>query len=804
MPLHARLLGGFEIQTSERTVTRFRTAKTRELLAYLCFYRRRAHTREELAERFWPEADPEAGRQSLRMALSDIRKEAGPDLLRTGRETVEIGAAVRTDVEELFQAVRTGDWTGLPSDIGPLLPGFFGDWIPAEQAQLMATVQRAWKATRASELAQIGERIDSGPSPRERVAPPGTLFIGREEELDSLRRRFQRGRLATILGLGGLGKTRLAQEYAARVSDEVVFVDWSRRTAAEFWSALAEALGLLGMVVHTRRQVLEYLRDRPHLLVLDNLETILPEATDSLAELLRRTDAPTFLATSRVAVGIPEESCLLLGPIDESDAEALLRDRAQYASPEAELSAAWVADVCEKTGGIPLAIEVVAAQLEAIPADVLQTRAPVAIQESVAIAVESAWTRLRTSDRAHLAALSILPSEFDFEIAATTTGVESMEAMRRLLRSGLVTRRDERYTLLEPVRDRVLGRLPTAEDEAHDRLEVAALAWTRTAEAGYFSAEEPEVVRQVYARTSLFRQVIARLIEHRRPEAAVMVRGLAWAWCRRSDLTGWASVAREVESITEHALASYAVSLLANFSGRPALARAAALRGFANRPEALRPDLTPFLDEALGNALGQLGDFEGAHLHLARSVELHRRAPDSRYVPGALGVRGFLFTQQGQPAAAIPYLEETMGLYRDLGYLWGQAATLNKLAAAMLLLDEPAKSLRYQERSLAIKETLGDRRSYGLGLIERGAAAIRLEEFDLARKSLREGIAIFDEVGDEYGLARAAKIVSLLAREPAERWLAVSIAERLEARTQADEEMARDPESPASRLARLL
>jgi tetratricopeptide (TPR) repeat protein len=167
-------------------------------------------------------------------------------------------------------------------------------------------------------------------------------------------------------------------------------------------------------------------------------------------------------------------------------------------------------------------------------------------------------------------------------------------------------------------------------------------------------------------------------------------------------------------------------------------------------------------------------------------------------------VRGFVFTHQGQPAAALPYLEEAMGQYRELGYLWGQAATLNEMAAAMLLLGEPAKSLRYQERSLAIKETLGDRRSYALGLIDRGAAAIRLGDVALARKSLREGIEIFDEVGDPYALARAARIVSQLVREPAEQWLAVSIAERLDARTQTDEEMVQAPESPASRLVGLL
>lgn len=804
MPLHARLLGGFEIQTSERTVTRFRTAKTRELAAYLCFYRHRAHAREELAERFWPEAEPEAARQSLRMALSDIRKEVGPDLLKTGRESIEVTTELQTDVDTLLQALRNADWGTLPKQVGPLLPGLFGDWIASEQAQLTATVQRAWNANPSAELAQLGERVDPTPVPRERTAPPATSFRGREDEIDSLRRRFQRARLVTILGLGGLGKTRLAQEYAARSSEEVVFVDWSRRTGAEFWTALAEALGLFGMVVHTRRQVLEYLQDRHYLFVLDNLETILPEAAESLAELVRRTGAPTFLATSRIAIGLAEESCLLLGPIDESDAEALLKDRALHAAPEAELSEEWIADVCQKTGGIPLAIEVVAAQLEAIPAAVLQMRAPVAIQESVSVAIEGAWMRLRAPDRAHLAALSVLPTEFDFEIAATTAGIESMDAIRRLLRSGLVTRRDERYALLEPVRDRVLGRLPAEEEEARDRLEAAALVWTREAEAGYFSPREPEMVRLVHARTPLFRQVIARLIERGSSGAAVLVRDLAWAWCRRCDMAAWVATAREAEVATGNPLASYAVALLSNFCGRPALARAAALRGLANDPEAARPDLTGFLEETLGNALAQLRDFEGAHDHVARSIELHRRAKDKRFLPGVVGVRGFVFTHQGQPAAALPYLEEAMGQYRELGYLWGQAATLNEMAAAMLLLDEPAKSLRYQERSLAIKETLGDRRSYALGLIDRGAAAIRLGDLALARKSLREGIEIFDEVGDAYALARAAKIVSQLVREPAEHGLAVSIAERLDARTQTDEEMERDPESPASRLVGLL
>jgi predicted ATPase/DNA-binding SARP family transcriptional activator len=159
------LLGGLHAESEGARLHRFSTQKTAALLAYLAFYGRQQHPRETLIEMLWPEAEPALGRNSLSVALSSLRHQLEPPgtpagaVIRADRLSVGLNPnGMSTDVVEFEAALhraeraeseteRAQHWaTGLDLYQGPLLPGFYEDWIPAEQERL---AQRCFDAAAA-------------------------------------------------------------------------------------------------------------------------------------------------------------------------------------------------------------------------------------------------------------------------------------------------------------------------------------------------------------------------------------------------------------------------------------------------------------------------------------------------------------------------------------------------------------------------------------------------------------------------------------------------------------------------------
>jgi len=163
------LLGGLRVQQGERTISRFRTQKTAALLAYLAYHLGRDHPREVLAELLWPWATPTAGRESLSTALASLRRQIEPPglpkgaVLKSDRFSVQLNPdAATTDVAEFQGALQAAERAGNEAERvqalteavglyrGPLLPGYYQDWIAPEQERLaelyLQTVLRLTKA----------------------------------------------------------------------------------------------------------------------------------------------------------------------------------------------------------------------------------------------------------------------------------------------------------------------------------------------------------------------------------------------------------------------------------------------------------------------------------------------------------------------------------------------------------------------------------------------------------------------------------------------------------------------------------
>jgi len=154
------LLGWLRVSGREEEITRFRTQKTRSLLAYLALYLRRSHPREALVDLFWPERDFRLGRQNLRQALSSLRRRLEPPGTPMGSVLLAEGDAVRlnseavtTDVAEFESALRSAGsaenagerrrWREQAVALyrGELLPGFFEEWALSERLRLAGDVE---------------------------------------------------------------------------------------------------------------------------------------------------------------------------------------------------------------------------------------------------------------------------------------------------------------------------------------------------------------------------------------------------------------------------------------------------------------------------------------------------------------------------------------------------------------------------------------------------------------------------------------------------------------------------------------
>jgi predicted ATPase/DNA-binding CsgD family transcriptional regulator len=216
-----------------------------------------------------------------------------------------------------------------------------------------------------------------GPAAPRSTGIPGnrTTFVGRSRDVETVLDRIGRAGLVTLLGPGGVGKTRLAAAVAEAVAAPgpgiVAFVDLVPVRAGSVLPALA---GAYGVQEHPPRSladaVVDRLRSERSLLVLDTCEHLVDHVGPVVERIL--TDCPdtTVLATSRQRLGVSGEHLVLVGPLPlDGDAQRLLLDRAKAVSPDFAADPALLAEICARLDGLPLAIELAAARVASLGAD---------------------------------------------------------------------------------------------------------------------------------------------------------------------------------------------------------------------------------------------------------------------------------------------------------------------------------------------------------------------------------------------------------------------------------------------------
>jgi predicted ATPase/DNA-binding SARP family transcriptional activator len=358
--------------------------------------------------------------------------------------------------------------------------------------------------------------------PPHNLPAPLTSFVGRRRELADLERLLGEARLLTLTGLGGVGKTRLALELAARIvetyRDGVWFVDLSG--IADPSLAPQQIASVLGLRQRADLPLLgilsNHLRTAKLLLVLDNCEHLLPSCAELIETLLVGAPPLRMVATSRESIGVTGGVEYAVEPLEvppaaahpgettSVDAVRLFLDRASARSGLAATptAVATVARICRDLDGIPLAIELAAARTRALSVDEIAAhlddrfgflkywrRVAVPRHQTLRAAMDWSYELLSNREKEVLRRLSVFAGGFTLRAAAAVCAAadeaKALDTITRLVERSMVVadlRGDKtRYRLLETVRQYGAERLEEA-DEVEETRRAHALTFLSLAE----------------------------------------------------------------------------------------------------------------------------------------------------------------------------------------------------------------------------------------------------------------------------------------------------------------------------------
>ncbi len=588
------------------------------------------------------------------------------------------------------------------------------------------------------------------------VLPPTSLH-GRGEEIDEVRARIGPGRLVTLAGPGGVGKTRMATEVGLRVADDWPDGAWMVDLApidepSLIAPAVAAALGVPGRGDDRWVEVLGHLAERQALLIVDNCEGLANDCGRLLEGLLAACPACGALATSRAPLGTPREDLVRLGTLDVDDpdggpgpAVALFLDRVTAVRHDFVADATVlpvIADICARLDGLPLALELAAARLAVIsPGELLdglsdrfrllRSHNPAIPERQRTLEALLHWSDrlLSPSEQTCLRRLGVFGASFSIETATAAVASGDVDAYEipelvwSLAEKSLVTAdltaSATRYRLLESVRDFARQRL-----DEHGESEATAVrlaSWYRD-RLGPARRHQRTWTSEVGLELGNLRSLVALVAS----PAPALGQELAFTIARHIDAVGQ-SLREAIEELERHiellsTAAPAAVSLhttLADLylrSGDPSSAK----RALADA-EALVQEVgaLPDWDDAAiertrGDVALRSGDyvaaFEGATRALAGRLSPAGRAR----ICSQLGIAAM---SRGNPDAAEAAFEEELETWRRIGDPVWEASALGNLAEVALRQEAWSTAAGHQRGCLALGLELGAPAAVGMSLI---------------------------------------------------------------------------------------
>jgi len=598
-----------------------------------------------------------------------------------------------------------------------------------------------------------------------------TSFVGRVKELDKIADALRVSPLVTLTGVGGVGKTRLALQVAAQVLPQYPEGAWfCELAAASDPESLVEIVAAtFGVPLRTgmdlAQSVVEYLRSKRLLLVLDNCEHLLDAAGDLAEAIVESCPLVRVLATSREGLAVDGEQVIPLRSlglpgaagdsvgVESSDAARLFLDRAQSSQADFSLTAgdaAAVAEICRRLDGIPLAIELAAARAVAMsPSEIAELlderfrllaggrRSAVERHQTLRATVDWSYALLDAGERLVFDRLGVFSGSFDGADATAVVSGEGVErfdvldALTGLVSKSMLTaeRTDAgttRYQLLETLRHYARERLDEAQSIDHWRRSHAQhfAVFAERAAPELLGPDEFAARARIIDATDNLRAAFTWAMDRTEPADVDVAFRIVSALCveaalRRSTGVGaWAERALERgELMTESERFSARSALCWDLFQRGELVSAKALA-----LETIDAGLPPGVDGPLqayqcaATCAAQLGELDEALALLAEAIDLASDLPAAQFLLAAvLGVRSMAFSTHGRTDEAGDDADAALAIARRIRNPTVQCLALQALGWASWAID-PERARNAFEEAVTLMES---------GAIEGGIDATR-------------------------------------------------------------------------------
>lgn len=646
-------------------------------------------------------------------------------------------------------------------------------------------------------------------SPRYTLPRPLTELIGREQELEAITACLGNACLVTLTGTGGIGKTRLALQTAwnqqAVLSEGACFVELAPLlSASQLPQAIASALG----VQETDEQPLletlvDYLKPRALLLVLDNCEHLVDACADFAGRLLRDCPHLQILCTSRQPLGVTGEvvwrvPILAIPPpggafedlVERYAALRLFFERARAVQPSLVLNAATVQaaiEICRHLDGIALAIELAAARVKSLSVEQIAARLDdrfrlltggsrnaLPRQQTLRALIDWSYDILPERERLLFAQLSIFSDSYTLEAAeAICAEDDTFELLDQLVDKSLVLAEEGaegtvRYRMLETIREYSRTKLDAEQREALEaRLVYWYLARAIEAEPKLIGADQAHWLRVMDQEHNNLRQALTLGDSQ---QTLLLCATLARYWYLRNHWTEGrnylqAAVAcPEVQDPTP--LRAKALMGAGNLASRQGDYEAAT--GFYTECLEIRRALgdrsgTASVLNSLATAIKEQGDYERARQLYHESLALCEELEDQTGMARANHNLGMIANEQGDNETALVFYTAAITLSRALGDPFLEANDLNNLGNVAIDQGDYKKAREYTEQALALYRGLGIDTGIAFCLDNLGRIALVLGDYAGARILIDESLKLNQDLGDQRGIAISLNNLGLVA-----------------------------------------
>jgi predicted ATPase/DNA-binding SARP family transcriptional activator len=651
------------------------------------------------------------------------------------------------------------------------------------------------------------------------AGPPSNLpyelnrFVGRQEQIAAICSLFERenSRLVTLTGPGGVGKTRLAIKVASLLRqgfrDGVWLVELARLTNPVLLAQLTvRTFGLVEEDRQTRmRTLIEYLRSRKLLLVLDNCEHLIEDVARFAQSLLRAAPGLSILATSREPLGTEGETVWTLPPLSAPDPEEevgpetlgryeatdLFLERASSVQPNFHINhqnALAVAQVCACLDGIPLAIELAAARLRALSVEDIVTRLDDRFkflvgnrtseprQQTLQSLIDWSYDLLPKKERKLMRRLSVFAGGWSLPAAEAVclgSGIKETEVLDLLAqlvdKSLVVTELHKgviRYQFLETIRQYAADRLKEA-GELYEYAEKHTQYYLKLAMESYgkcWGRDQGVWLDRLEIEHDNLRKSLEQLAdEDPTGEALLRMAGSLW---RYWEVRGYINMGRYWITLALKENPDASTYVRANgLRGAGILARQQGdyVEAKAHHEEslALFRQLGPEYNLQIARQLDALGEIEQYYGNYEPAIALHQESMalqqeigDKEGVAASLAHLGVIARERGRYNEAEKLLQQSLKLNRELGDRLRISVDLNNLGFVATRQCRYERALAYHEEAVQQYRDLNNKLGISESLLNMGDVAKNRGDFRHSIALHEECLALKKELGDRRGIAR--------------------------------------------------